>query len=208
MIRPAQSSNTLQSRSGSGISLSTCISGRTRAFNNSTLNPPFRIRLSTGASSASCGRWTHHNWVQKADLQPVNGKNPNHIAVDETAIQLNVHWFWLYAALDHDSNEFSCAGLPQIIQNQKKYLIRRHQDQSDSSSTVCCQYHEPVFHAFIPSIYYRDESEYSYDCFECSKSTATPNKSLQSQSGRGTTGPPWVVGKQTLECSQIALKRP
>jgi len=30
-----------------------------------------------------------HDWVQKADLQPVNGKTPNQIALDETVIRIN-----------------------------------------------------------------------------------------------------------------------
>lgn len=30
-----------------------------------------------------------HNWVQKADLQPVDGADPDHVAVDETVIHLN-----------------------------------------------------------------------------------------------------------------------
>jgi len=34
-------------------------------------------------------RFTVHNWVHKADLQPESGKNPDHVAVDETVIQLN-----------------------------------------------------------------------------------------------------------------------
>jgi len=34
-------------------------------------------------------RTTVHRWVQKADLQPTDGANPNHVAVDETVIQLN-----------------------------------------------------------------------------------------------------------------------
>lgn len=34
-------------------------------------------------------RSTVHNWVQKADLQPTDGKNPNHVALDETVIHLN-----------------------------------------------------------------------------------------------------------------------
>ena len=49
---------------------------------------------------------TVHNWVQKAGLQPVSGKNPNHVAVDETVIQLNDQRFWRYAAADPDSDEF------------------------------------------------------------------------------------------------------
>ena len=30
-----------------------------------------------------------HNWVQKADLQPTSDAAPDHIAVDETVIQVN-----------------------------------------------------------------------------------------------------------------------
>lgn len=32
---------------------------------------------------------TVHNWVQKAALQPTDGKAPNPVTVDETTIQLN-----------------------------------------------------------------------------------------------------------------------
>jgi putative transposase len=49
-------------------------------------------------------RTTVHNWVQKADLQPLDGANPDHVAVDETVIQLNDERFWLYAAVDFDTN--------------------------------------------------------------------------------------------------------
>ena len=51
-------------------------------------------------------RSTVHNWMQKADLQPTDGKNPNHVAVDETVIQLNNQRYWLYAAVDPETNEF------------------------------------------------------------------------------------------------------
>jgi transposase-like protein len=50
-------------------------------------------------------RSTVHNWVHKADLQPDAGKNPDHIAVDETVIQLNNDTYWLYAAVDPETNE-------------------------------------------------------------------------------------------------------
>ncbi len=33
-------------------------------------------------------RSTVHNWVHKADLQPEDGQSPDHVAVDETVIQL------------------------------------------------------------------------------------------------------------------------
>lgn len=45
-----------------------------------------------------------HDWVQKADLQPAVGKSPDHVALDETAIQIDDERFWLYAAVDPESN--------------------------------------------------------------------------------------------------------
>ena len=45
-------------------------------------------------------RSTVHNWVHKADLQPEDGQNPDHVAVDETVIRLNDEQYWLYAAVD------------------------------------------------------------------------------------------------------------
>ncbi|WP_367176309.1 IS6 family transposase [Haloarcula rubripromontorii] len=50
-------------------------------------------------------RSTVHNWVHKADLQPKDGRSPDHIAVDETVIQLNDEKYWLYAAVDPQTNE-------------------------------------------------------------------------------------------------------
>jgi transposase-like protein len=49
-------------------------------------------------------RTTVHRWVQKADLQPTDGADPNHIVVDKTVIQLNSERYWLYAAVDPDTN--------------------------------------------------------------------------------------------------------
>jgi Transposase and inactivated derivatives len=50
-------------------------------------------------------RSTVHNWVHKADLQPESGRCPNHIAVDETVIQLDGEQYWLYAGVDPKSND-------------------------------------------------------------------------------------------------------
>jgi len=50
-------------------------------------------------------RSTVHNWVHKADLQPESGRCPDHVAVDETVIQLNDEQYWLYAAVDPETNE-------------------------------------------------------------------------------------------------------
>jgi transposase-like protein len=49
-------------------------------------------------------RSTVHNWVQKAELQPTDGADPDHVAVDETVIQLNDERYWLYAAVDSKTN--------------------------------------------------------------------------------------------------------
>lgn len=51
-------------------------------------------------------RSTVHNWVQKAGLQPTEGKSPDRVAVDETVIQINDQRYWLYAAVNPDRNEF------------------------------------------------------------------------------------------------------
>ncbi|WP_324759657.1 IS6 family transposase [Haloarcula montana] len=50
-------------------------------------------------------RSTVHNWVHKSDLQPEDGQSPDHVAVDETVIQLNNEQYWLYAAVDTQTNE-------------------------------------------------------------------------------------------------------
>ncbi|RDZ32006.1 MULTISPECIES: IS6 family transposase [unclassified Haloferax] len=50
-------------------------------------------------------RSTVHNWVHKTDLQPDNGRSPTHVAVDETVIRLNDEQYWLYAAVDPETNE-------------------------------------------------------------------------------------------------------
>jgi transposase-like protein len=48
---------------------------------------------------------TVHNWVHKADRQPEDGHSPDHVAVDETVIRLNDEQYWLYAAVDPETNE-------------------------------------------------------------------------------------------------------
>jgi len=47
-----------------------------------------------------------HNWVKKADLQPTGRRSSNYIALDETVIQLGTERYWLYAAVDPETNEF------------------------------------------------------------------------------------------------------
>jgi putative transposase len=49
-------------------------------------------------------RSTVHNWVHKAELQPESGRSPNHVAVDEIVIWLDGEKYWLYAAVDPETN--------------------------------------------------------------------------------------------------------
>ncbi len=46
-----------------------------------------------------------HDWVNKCDLQPAVDEDPNHIALDETVIQLDEHRYWLYTAVDPETNK-------------------------------------------------------------------------------------------------------
>lgn len=55
-------------------------------------------------------RSTIHNWVQKADLQLSDGKQPDHIAIDETVIQLTDQPYWLYATADPTSMNSAISG--------------------------------------------------------------------------------------------------
>ena len=47
-----------------------------------------------------------HNWVQKAELQPTSDAALDHIAVDETVIQVNDERRWLYATVNSETNKF------------------------------------------------------------------------------------------------------
>ena len=47
-----------------------------------------------------------HDWVQKADLRPADDATPDQIALNETVIRINGQQYWLYAAVDPDTNRF------------------------------------------------------------------------------------------------------
>ena len=51
-------------------------------------------------------RTTVQKWTKKADLQPADGYSPDHVAIDETVIQLNDECWWLYAAVDPETNRY------------------------------------------------------------------------------------------------------
>jgi transposase-like protein len=45
-----------------------------------------------------------HDWVHKCNLQPAEDEKPSHVALDETVIQLEEHRYWLYTAVDPETN--------------------------------------------------------------------------------------------------------
>ena len=46
-----------------------------------------------------------HDWGLKCDLQSAVDEEPNHVALDETVIQLDKHRYWLYTAADPETND-------------------------------------------------------------------------------------------------------
>ncbi len=56
------------------------------------------------SSGVERARSTVHNWIQKADLEPPAGRDPGKIALNETVVNVNGEWFWLYAAIDPETN--------------------------------------------------------------------------------------------------------
>jgi len=66
-----------------------------------------------------------HNWIQKADLQPVGGGVPNQIAVDETVIRITDERHWLYAAVHPETNEYLHFWLFQTRNTQRTVLFLR-----------------------------------------------------------------------------------
>ena len=70
-----------------------------------------------------------HNWVQKTDVQPTSDTAPNHIAVDETVIQVNDERHWLYAAVDPETDEFLHARLFPMRTTQLTVMFLRELQQ-------------------------------------------------------------------------------
>lgn len=49
-------------------------------------------------------RSTVHNWVQKSNLEPEGGRDPAKVALDETVVKVNGERYWLYGAVDPETN--------------------------------------------------------------------------------------------------------
>ena len=64
-----------------------------------------------------------HNRVQKDDVRPSSDAEPNHIAVDETVIQVNDERHWLYAAVNQVMNSILNTRLFQTRTTQLTVLF-------------------------------------------------------------------------------------
>jgi putative transposase len=82
-------------------------------------------------------RSTVHNWVHKADLQPEDGRNPDHVAVDETVIRLNDEQYWLYAAVDPATNNLLHTKLETV---RTTFLLMRSSRNSARNTTLTTPY--------------------------------------------------------------------
>ena len=59
-----------------------------------------------------------HEWVHKADLQPVSTVTADQLAVDEKMIRLHGQDHWLYSAVDPQTNEILQVNLFPTITKQ------------------------------------------------------------------------------------------
>jgi len=59
-----------------------------------------------------------HNWVHKADLQPISTVSGDQLAVDEKMIRLHGQKFWLYGAVDPYTNEILHVSLYLTVNKQ------------------------------------------------------------------------------------------
>ena len=95
-------------------------------------------------------RSTVYNWIHKADLQPESDRSPNHVAVDETVIQLDDEQYWLYATVDPGSNDLLHTKLDptrtNMIADQFFAELREKNDVDAQSFSLMTRFHftEPV----------------------------------------------------------------
>jgi len=59
-----------------------------------------------------------HEWVHKANLQPISTVTADQLAVDEKMIRLHGEEFWLYGAVDPETNEVLHARLSPTTTKQ------------------------------------------------------------------------------------------
>ena len=85
----------------------------------------------------SRARFTVHNWVHKAELQPKSGRSPDHVAVDETVIRLDDEQYWLCAAVDPETNELLHTALEPTTNKGIAYAFLLNFARNTTLTTPC-----------------------------------------------------------------------
>ena len=68
------------------------------------------------------------NWVHMADLQPISTVSSDQLAVDEKMIRINGNGYWLYGAVDPETNEILQLRLflTTTKQTTRWFLVKLH----------------------------------------------------------------------------------
>jgi transposase-like protein len=95
-------------------------------------------------------RTTVQTGTKNADLQPAEGDSPNHVALDETVIQLTNERWWLYAAVDPKTNGYRHVRLfpTRSTPVTKKFLQELHK-KHDVETAVFLVGGGPWLHAAL-----------------------------------------------------------
>jgi transposase-like protein len=73
-----------------------------------------------------------HNWVHKAELQPISTVSADQLAVDEMMIRLHGTEFWLYGAIDPETNEIIALSLyPTTTEVTTRWFLDRLHHRCD-----------------------------------------------------------------------------
>ena len=81
-------------------------------------------------------RSTVHNWVHKAGLQLQDGQRPDHVAVDETVIRLNDEQYWLYAAVDPETDKLPHTKLEPTTNTMMAPFVAERREKHDVEDAV------------------------------------------------------------------------
>ena len=109
----------------------------------------------------SRARSTVHNWVQKADLEPRCGRDPDKIALDETVVKVNGERYWLVAAVDPETNVILHTRLyPTRNTALTKMFLRELQEKHDIDDAEFFVDGAPWLHAglFELGMHFRHET--------------------------------------------------
>jgi hypothetical protein len=76
-------------------------------------------------------RSTVYNWIHKAELQLEDDQSPDQVTVDKKVIWIDGEQYWLYAAVDPESNKFSKKSL-----KRPQTSIFRNRSSIDSATNT------------------------------------------------------------------------